>query len=82
MSCATLGRWVATLNPADRDHVRYAAFLREHWPRLVVPLLAVTEVCHLLADRQRRGRAGAEFCAAIATDELRTIGATARMPGG
>jgi uncharacterized protein len=39
------------------------------------PSLAVTEVCHLLADPQRRGRVGlaAEFCAAIADDELRVI---------
>jgi hypothetical protein len=45
-----------------------------HWPMsLAVPSLAVTEVCHLLADPARRGRAGlaAEFCAAIADDELR-----------
>ena len=36
---------------------------------------SVTEVCHLLADPQRRGRIGlaAEFCAAIADDELRVI---------
>ena len=48
-------------------------FLQENWPRLVVPSLAVTEVCHLLADLQRRGHSGlaAEFCAAIAADELR-----------
>jgi uncharacterized protein len=48
----------------------------------LVPLggapLAVTEVCHLLADPQRRGHPGlaAEFCAAIAADELRVIEAT------
>ena len=38
------------------------------WARLVVPSLAVTEICHVLADPQRRGRVGlaAEFCAAIA----------------
>jgi hypothetical protein len=55
-----------------------AEFLRENWSRLVVPSLAVTEVCHLLADPQRRGRPGlaAEFCAAIAEDELRVIEAT------
>jgi len=47
-------------------------------PCHVIPSLAVTEVCHLLADPQRRGRAGlaAEFCAAIAEDELRVIEAT------
>jgi uncharacterized protein len=41
----------------------------------VVPSLAVTEVCHLLGDRARRGNAvlAAEFCAAIADDELRVI---------
>ncbi len=44
----------------------------------MVPSLAVTEICHLLADPQRRGRAGlaAEFCAAIADDELRVIEVT------
>src|SRR5260221_911715 len=50
------GPLVAAFNAADRDHVRCTAFLRENWSRLVVPYLAVTEVCHLLADRQRRGR--------------------------
>jgi len=46
-----------------------------NWSRLVIPSLAVTEVRHLLADPQRRGRVGlaAEFCAAIADDELRVI---------
>lgn len=41
----------------------------------MLPSLAVTEVCHLLADPQRRGRVSlaAEFCAAIADDELRVI---------
>jgi len=29
--------------------------LRENWSRLVVPSLAVTEICHLLADPLRRG---------------------------
>jgi hypothetical protein len=50
-------------------------FLASNWSRLVIPSLAVTEVCHLLADPQRRGRVGlaAEFCAAIADDELRVI---------
>lgn len=59
----------------DRDHVRCVAFLRENWPRFVVPSLAVTEVCHLLADPRRRGcnDLAAEFCASIAADELRVI---------
>jgi predicted nucleic acid-binding protein len=72
------GPLVAAFNTADRDHGRCTEFLRENWPRLVVPSLAVTEVCHLLADPQRRGRPGlaAEFCAAIAEDELRVIEAT------
>ena len=41
----------------------------------MLPSLAVTEVCHLLADPQRRGRVSlaAEFCSAIADDELRVI---------
>jgi predicted nucleic acid-binding protein len=41
----------------------------------VIPSLTVTEICHLVSDPQRRGRPGlaAEFCAAIADDELRVI---------
>ena len=48
-------------------------FLQENWSKLVVPSLAVTEICHLLADPRRRGHHSltAEFCAAIAADELR-----------
>jgi uncharacterized protein len=44
----------------------------------VISSLAVTEVCHLLADSQRPGRLGlaAEFCAAVAEDELRVIEVT------
>jgi uncharacterized protein len=62
------GPLVAAFNKADRDHARYVEFLTRNWSRLVIPSLAVTEVCHLLADPQRRGRVGlaAEFCAAIA----------------
>ena len=45
------GPLVAAFNVADRDHGRCAEFLRENWSRLVIPSLAVTEVCHLLADR-------------------------------
>jgi predicted nucleic acid-binding protein len=69
------GPLVAAFNEADSDHARCAEFLTRNWSRLVVPSLAVTEICHLLADPQRRGRAGlaAEFCAAIADDELRVI---------
>jgi uncharacterized protein len=50
-------------------------FLASNWSRLVIPSLAVTEVCHLLADPERRGCVGlaAECCAAIADDELRVI---------
>ncbi len=72
------GPLVAAFNAVDSDHVRCAEFLRGNWSRLVVPSLAVTEICHLLADPQRRGRPGlaAEFCAAIAEDELRVIEAT------
>jgi uncharacterized protein len=42
------------------------------------PLAGVTEICHLLADPQRRGRPelASEFCAAVAADELRVIEAT------
>jgi predicted nucleic acid-binding protein len=52
-----------------------AQFLAANWSRLVVPSLAVTEICHLLADPRRGGRSdlAAEFCAAIADDELRVI---------
>jgi predicted nucleic acid-binding protein len=72
------GPLVAAFNAADSDHGRCAAFLAENWSRLVIPSLAVTEVCHLLADPQRRGRSqlAAEFCAEIAADELRVIEAT------
>ena len=69
------GPLVAAFNEADSDQARCAEFLASNWSRLVIPSLAVTEVCHLLADPQRRGRVGlaAEFCAAIADDELRVI---------
>jgi uncharacterized protein len=72
------GPLVAAFNKADNDHVRRTAFLRENWSRLVIPSLAVTEICHLLADPERRGRPAlaAEFCAAIADDELRIIEVT------
>jgi uncharacterized protein len=72
------GPLLAAFNVADRDHGRCAEFLRENWSRPVIPSLAVTEVCHLLADPQHRGRARlvAAFCAAIAEDELRVIEAT------
>ena len=72
------GPLVAAFNEADSDHIRCTGFLTRNWSRLVVPSLAVTEICHLLADPQRRGRAGlaAEFCAAIADDELRVIEVT------
>ena len=65
----------AAFNEADSDHGRCAQFLASNWSRLVIPSVAVTEVCHLLSDPQRRGRVGlaAEFCAAIADDELRVI---------
>jgi uncharacterized protein len=54
------------------------AVVRTSYVRTGLAWLAVTEVCHLLADPQRRGRPGlaAEFCAAIAEDELRVIEAT------
>ena len=71
------GPLVAAFNKADSDHARCVEFLASNWSRLVIPSLAVTEVCHLLADPQRRGvtRVGlaAESCAAIADDELRVI---------
>lgn len=72
------GPLVAAFNEADNDHVRCVRFLRENWSRVVVPSLAITEICHLLADPARRGRPSlaAEFCAAIADDELRVIEVT------
>jgi uncharacterized protein len=72
------GPLVAAFNRADHDHARCAEFLTRNWTRLVIPSLAVTEVCHLLADPRRRGRPAlaAEFCAAIADDELRVIEVT------
>lgn len=75
MTLCDTGPLVAAFNEADSDHARCAEFLASNWSRLVIPSLAVTEVCHLLADPQRRGRVGlaAEFCAAIADDELRVI---------
>jgi uncharacterized protein len=44
------GPLVAAFNKADRDHARCVRFLGENWTRLVVPSLAVTEICHLLSD--------------------------------
>ncbi|WP_161628134.1 PIN domain-containing protein [Microbispora catharanthi] len=43
-----------------------------------MPSLAVTEICRLLSDPVRRGSPdlAAEFCAAIADDELRVIEVT------
>jgi uncharacterized protein len=72
------GPLVAAFNQADKDHDRCVRFLTENWSRLVVPSLAVTEICHLLADPLRRGSSAlaGEFCAAIADDELRVIEAT------
>jgi uncharacterized protein len=72
------GPLIAAFNAADADHQRCVRFLAENWTRLVILSLAVTEVCHLLTDPQRRGhtRLAAEFCAAIADDELRVIEAT------
>lgn len=69
------GPLVAAFNKADDDHERCVRFLSQNWTRLVVPSLAVTEVCHLLADPQRRGSPAlaARFCAAIGADELRVI---------
>lgn len=52
------GPLVAAFNDADHDHSRCVRLLRENWSRLVVPSLAVTEVCHLLADPRRRGHTG------------------------
>jgi uncharacterized protein len=71
-------RWSRHLMRPTAITKRCTAFLRQNWSRLVVPSLAVTEICHLLADPQRRGRTGlaAEFCAAVAADELRVIEAT------
>lgn len=52
------GPLVAAFNKADDDHERCARFLARNWTRPVVPSLAVTEVCHLLSDPQRRGSPG------------------------
>ena len=49
------GPLVAAFNEADDDHERCVRFLAHNWTRLVVPSLAVTEVCHLLSDPRRRG---------------------------
>lgn len=73
---------VAAFNTVD-DHEPCARFLAQNWTRLVVPSLAVTEVCHLLSNPQRCGNSGmaARFCAAIGADELRVIEVT-RMTTG
>ena len=72
------GPLVAAFNRADKDHARCVRFLAQNWTKLVVPSLAVTEICHLLSDPVRRGSPtlAAEFCAAIADDELRVIEVT------
>jgi predicted nucleic acid-binding protein len=72
------GPLVAAFNKTDNDHARCLRFLAQNWTRLVVPSMAVTEICHLLADPVRRGSSAlaAEFCAAIADDELRVIEVT------
>ena len=36
------------IDEADNDHVRCLRVLRENWSRVVIPSLAVTEICHLL----------------------------------
>jgi predicted nucleic acid-binding protein len=41
------GPLVAAFNKADGDHERCVRFLNQNWTRLVVPSLAVTEVCCL-----------------------------------
>ncbi|MFC5833649.1 type II toxin-antitoxin system VapC family toxin [Nonomuraea insulae] len=80
------GPLVAAFNKCDNDHARCVRFLARNWTRLVVPSLAVTEICPLLTDPVRRGSPAlaAEFCAAIADDELRVIEVTPhdyrRMP--
>lgn len=58
------GPLVAAFNRADKDHARCVRFLAQNWARLVVPSLAVTEICHLLSDPVRRGSPAlaAEFC--------------------
>ncbi|GAA4203685.1 type II toxin-antitoxin system VapC family toxin [Microbispora amethystogenes] len=72
------GPLVAAFNRADKDHARCVRFLAQNWTKLVVPSLAVTEICHPLSDPVRRGSPtlAAEFCAAIADDEVRVIEVT------
>ena len=50
------GPLVAAFNEADSEHARCVSFLAANWSRLVIPSLAVTEICHLLGDPARRGR--------------------------
>ncbi|MBE3016208.1 PIN domain-containing protein [Microbispora sp. NEAU-D428] len=69
------GTLVAAFNRADKDHARCVRLRAQNWARLVVPSLAVTEICHLLSDPVRRG-SPALFCAAVADDELRVIEVT------
>jgi uncharacterized protein len=69
------GPLVAAFNKADTDHARCVEFLTENWSRLVIPSLAVTEVCHLLADPQRRGRRMAELLTTYASLRLQAVDA-------
>jgi hypothetical protein len=48
----------ASAGPRGSSARRRSCGRRRSWSRLVVPSLAVTEICHLVADPQRRGRTG------------------------
>jgi uncharacterized protein len=72
------GPLVAAFNSADKDHARCVEFLASNWSRLVIPSLAVTEICHLLADPQRRGRVDACVIALAERLDLHEVAALDR----
>lgn len=69
------GPLIAAFDVADGQHSRCSKFVQENWGSLLVPSLAVTEVCYFLANRKLGGNSllAARFVAAIAERELRTV---------
>ena len=70
------GPLVAAFNKADSDHARCVEFLASNWSSLVIPSLAVTEVC-LLSGTIRSDAAASAWPLNSAppsqSDELRVI---------
>jgi predicted nucleic acid-binding protein len=69
------GPLIAAVNKTDPEHVRCLKFVEENWDRLLVPSLAVTEVCNLLENRKRGGSAllAVKFVTSIVQKELQLI---------